>query len=168
MSDLEDDIDVALWAAGALTPQEYERMRARLETIPALAALAEEWESALAPLASRVSAVAPPADLLSKIEARLDAGERLERASPVMRAMDGIWIDVSPGLRFKVLHRDLERRRQTILLEAEPGAVRAAHVHGHDEELGPGDFYFAPRGSRHSAETSCPRRGCRCLIVTGF
>jgi hypothetical protein len=34
------------------------------------------------------------------------------------------------------------------------------------EELGPGDFHFIPKGSRHPGETT--RQGCRCIITTGF
>jgi quercetin dioxygenase-like cupin family protein len=58
--------------------------------------------------------------------------------------------------------------------------MRPAHVHDHDEEiymisgdltidgeeLGPGDFHFIPKGSRHPGETT--RQGCRCIITTGF
>jgi anti-sigma factor ChrR (cupin superfamily) len=173
----EDDIDVALFAAGALNREETEALKTRLKRDPALAAKAGEWEEALAPLAIHAGEVAPPADLLARIEARIDAREKLASMSRTLRANEGEWIMLCPGVRFKELHRNVALNRWTILVDAEPGAVFPAHEHTQDEEifmisgdlafddveLGPGDFYFSPKGSLHAAHRT--RAGCRCIII---
>jgi len=177
MSKPDDDIDAALWAAGALTAQEHEAAVRRLASDPAFGREADAWEQALAPIAGLLAPIAPPDDLLARIEARLDGGEKTSR---VLRAADGDWVPVGPGIRIKILHRDAALRRQMVLLMAEPGAVNPAHVHDSDEELfvvsgdltidghelGPGDFYFSPAMIKHPQETT--RKGCTCVIMMGL
>lgn len=177
MSTLDDDMDAALLAAGALTPQETSLLRARLARDPALKAKAGEWEDALAPLGGLAGEIAPPADLLDRIEGRLDRRERLAQLSRTLDANAGEWIVFGPGLRYKELSRDEALRRRTIYLEADAGARIPAHDHLQDEEcymicgdlqigeesLGPHDYLFAPKGTRHPELYS--RAGCRCLIV---
>ena len=179
MSHSDHDIDAALWAAGALSAEEQDAARRRLESDPAFARAAGEWELALAPIAARLAPIEPPDGLLAKIEARLDRGGARASAHTV-RAADGDWIDLGSGIRIKVLHRDMERRRQTIVLMADPGAVHPAHVHDSDEEifvvagdltidgeeLRAGDFHFSPAMSQHPKETT--RDGCTCVITMGF
>ncbi|MFO1101436.1 MAG: cupin domain-containing protein [Methylocystis sp.] len=172
-----DDIDAALFAAGALSREETEALKARQKGDPALAAKTREWEEALAPLAMHAGEVAPPADLFDRIEARLDAREKLESMSRTLRANEGEWIVLCPGVRFKELHRNVALNRWTLLVDAEPGAVFPEHEHSQDEEifvisgdlafdgveLGPGDFHFSPKGSLHAAHRT--RAGCRCIII---
>lgn len=176
MSD-DDDIAAALWAAGALTAPEYEAVRERLKRDPAFAAKAREWEEALAPLAGAAGAVEPSPKVLENIDARIDARVKLENMSRALRADEGEWIALGPGVRYKELHRNEALGRWTILIDAEPGATFPAHEHRQDEEiymisgdlsfgdveLGPGDFYFSPKGSLHAAHST--RAGCRCLII---
>ena len=180
MSHSNDDIDAALWAAGALTAEEHAAVRRRLKSDPAFARNADDWERALAPIAGHLAPIEPPDGLLAKIEARIDRGGARAARSHTLHAVDGDWIDLGPGIRIKVLHRDMERRRQTILLVADPGAVHPAHVHDTDEEifvvsgdltidgeeLRPGDFHFSPAMSQHPQETT--RDGCICVITMGF
>jgi len=175
MSD-EDEIDAALWAAGALSAPEYAALKERVKRDPKLAEKGREWEEALAPLAALAPNVAPPAGLFEKIEARLDSRLRLEALSRTLRADSGDWITVSPGMRVKLLRQNVELGRQTVLLDIEPGAVYPAHAHEQDEEiymisgdltigaeeLGPGDFHVSPKGSRHPSATT--RAGCRCIV----
>lgn len=175
MSD-EDEIDAALWAAGALAAEEHAALKERLKRDPLLAAKAREWEEALAPLAALAPNAAPPDGLFEKIEARLDSRLRLETLSRTLRADSGDWIKVAPGMRVKLLHRNVELGRQTVLLDIEPGAVYPAHAHEQDEEiymisgdltigaqeLGPGDFHVSQKGSRHPPATT--RAGCRCIV----
>ena len=177
MTDPDDDIDAALWAAGALSREETEATKARLRQDPLLAAKAREWEDALAPLAVHAGDIAPPEGLLEKIEARIDAQVKLESMSRTLRANEGEWVMLGPGVRFKELHRNAALNRWTILVDAEPGAAFPAHEHTQDEEifmisgdlafgdveLGPGDFHFSPKGSLHTAHRT--RAGCRCIIT---
>lgn len=176
MSD-DDDIAAALWAAGALTAPEHEAVKQRLKRDPDFAAKARDWEETLAPLAGLAGAIEPPPALLDDIEARLDARIKLETMSRTLRANEGAWMALVPGVRFKELHRDDALGRWTILVDAEPGAAFPPHEHAQDEEifmisgdlsigdveLGPGDFHFSPRGSRHPENRT--RAGCRCIIV---
>ncbi len=173
----DHDIDAALMAAGALTAPERDALSQKLLTDPAFAQAVADWESALAPIAGILPSVEPPADLLGKIEARLDDRAKLAELNLTVRASDGVWQDMGPGIRFKVLHHNPARQRQTILLVAEAGARHPAHVHDSDEEvfmisgdltidgeeLGPGDFHFSPKGSHHPEEST--REGCRCVIM---
>ncbi len=173
----EDDIDVALFAAGALNGEETKALKTRLKRDPVLAEKAREWEEALAPLAIHAGDVAPPPDLFDRIEARIDAREKLASMSRTLRANEGEWIMLGPGVRFKELHRNVALNRWTILVDAEPDAAFPSHEHTQDEEifmisgdlafddveLGPGDFYFSPKGSLHAAHRT--RAGCRCIII---
>jgi len=176
MSNPDDEQDAALWAAGALTPAEHEAFHDRLKGTAVLAATAREWEDALAPLAGFAPSVAAPGGLFETIEKRIEARARLEALSRTLRAQEGEWIKVSPGMRIKLLHRNPDVGRQTVLLDIEPGAVYPAHAHQQDEEifmisgdlmigadeLGPGDFHVSPKGSRHPAANT--RAGCRCIV----
>lgn len=177
VSDMDDDIEAALFAAGALSRAETAALRERLKHDPALAAKAGEWEAALSPLAAHAGEVAPPANLLDRIETRIDGRERLAQLSRLLHPEQGEWIALAPGVRFQELDRNEALRRWTILVEAAPGATFPSHEHDQDEEilmisgdlafgdveLGPGDFYFSPKGSPHAAHVS--RAGCRCIIA---
>ncbi len=177
VSDIDDDIEAALFAAGALSAAETAALRERLKHDPALAAKAREWEEALSPLAAHAGGICPPAGLLDRIDARIDARERLVRLSRTLRTEDGDWIALTPGVRFQELDRNEVLRRWTILIDAAPGATFPSHEHEQDEEifmisgdlafgdveLGPGDFYSSPKGSLHAAHRT--RAGCRCLIA---
>lgn len=175
MSD-DDNIDAALWAAGALTASEHAIVKERLKRDPELAARAREWEEALAPLAALRPHVEAPSGLFEKIEARLESRLRLENLSRTLRVESSDWIRVSPGVRVQLLHQDEELQRKTVLFDIEPGTVYPAHAHEQDEEiyvisgdltigaeeLGPGDFHVSPKGSRHPATMT--RAGCRCIV----
>ncbi len=177
MSDPDDDMDAALFAAGGLTAQEAVALKQRLAFDSAFAAKVRDWEDALAPLATHAVAINPPREILDNIEARIDAREKLVELSRRLRADEGEWIVMVPGVRFKELDRNAALGRWTILVDAEPGAAFPEHEHLQDEEilmisgdlsfadveLGPGDFYFSTAGSMHAAHRT--RAGCRCIIV---
>lgn len=80
-----------------------------------------------------------------------------------VRADDGLWIEIAPKIKKKVLYANPETGTESYLLRAEPGAEAPSHVHAHDEHcvvlegelsfagihLRAGDFHFAPAGSEH-------------------
>jgi hypothetical protein len=179
MSGSNDDLEAALWAAGALTAPEHDAARRRLASDPGFARMAGGWEHALTAIVGLVAPVQPPDGMLARIEARIDGGAGAAIGHTV-RAADGAWIAIGPGIRIKVLHRNMESRRQTVLLVADPGAVNPGHVHDSDEELfvvsgdltidgeelGPGDFHFSAAMIQHPAETT--KQGCTCVISMGF
>jgi anti-sigma-K factor RskA len=63
----------AEYVLGTLEAREVARVRAAMAADPGFAALVEAWESRLAPLARTIPAAEPPAELLARIEAALDA-----------------------------------------------------------------------------------------------
>ena len=82
-----------------------------------------------------------------------------------IRADDGPWIELVPGIKKKVLFANPETGTESFLLKAEPGAEAPPHQHEHDEHclvlegevsfgdgiyLRAGDYHFAPGGSEHA------------------
>ncbi|TQF77641.1 RNA polymerase subunit sigma-70, partial [Elioraea sp. Yellowstone] len=61
------------YVLGTLDARTTAAMRAALETDAGLRAEVEAWERRLAPLVDTVAPAEPPADLLPRIEAALDA-----------------------------------------------------------------------------------------------
>ena len=174
MSDEDDDMQAALYALGVLSGDAYDRAAERAVHEPAFADAVAGWEARLAPISLALDPLEPSADLLDRIEARIDAPS-VKRL--VIRATEGEWIDVMPGVRCKLLHQKPEIGRQTILYEMQPGTTGSLHGHDDDEEvyvvwgdirfgddvLGPGDFHLSPKGSLHPPVYSTG--GCLCLIV---
>jgi anti-sigma factor ChrR (cupin superfamily) len=177
MSNSDDDIDAALFAAGALTDAEIDAFKRRLKRDPAVAAKSREWEGALSSLATFAGEIEPPVELLASIEARIDARTKLEKMSRTLRANEGEWIMLGPGIRCKELMRNDVIGRWTILVDAQPGACFPPHEHAQDEvifmisgdlsigdvTLEAGDFHFSSKGSRHPENRM--RAGCRCIIA---
>ena len=89
------------------------------------------------------------------------------RASPAgtitLRAEEGAWRSLAPGVTMKVLRVDRVAGNQTILIRMSPGAVVAGHQHSQEEEcfivdgeirignhrLCAGDMHVACAGSIH-------------------
>jgi hypothetical protein len=172
------DLMAALYALGVADPLDYAEATRRAEVDPDFAAIVEEWERRLAPLADLTGERPPPDRLFARIEARIEAGARAGHR--IIRSGEGRWRDVAQGIRMKVLSVDRVRQRQTVLLDVQPGAVLEGHDHGDEEEifmvsgdlvvgeivLYAGDYHHSEKGSRHPPTTS--RSGCRCLVVMGM
>jgi quercetin dioxygenase-like cupin family protein len=92
------------------------------------------------------------------------------RARPIpgtttIRASDGDWQSTLPGVKIKVLRRDVAAGNQTWLVRIEAGAVVPGHLHSQEEEclilegelhvgdlvLRAGDAHIAAAGSTHPA-----------------
>jgi hypothetical protein len=83
-----------------------------------------------------------------------------------VRGGDGKWIEIAPGVQFKLLHDD--GRVRSFLLRLAAGARLPAHSHSADEacivveasarlgdvEVQAGDFHLACEGSVHGEVTS--------------
>lgn len=96
----------------------------------------------------------------------------------VVRALEGEWLDLSPGVQSKHLGADPERGIDMRLVRLEPGASWEAHHHEGAEELflvrgdwrclgtnlHPGDFHRAGPGTEHAATTSSA--GCKLIVVS--
>jgi quercetin dioxygenase-like cupin family protein len=174
-------VEAADYAIGALSGVAYENARTRAATDADFAAEAGEIEKMLAPLTRVLAPLDVSDDLLDGIEDRIDALQKGIAHCAVVRANQGDWTQLKPGVRVKVLHAKPEIRRYTYLLELDAGAVADAHEHDRDDEecyvisgdiafgdvlLGPGDFHLAPKGSHHGLVRST--NGCVCLIVAAL
>jgi hypothetical protein len=177
MSGEDDDRQAALYALGVLSGEAYDRAAERAAREPVFAEAVADWEARLSPIGLALDPIDPPPGLIDRIEARLDAVAAPDIKRLVIRASEGEWLDVMPGVRCKLLHQKPEIGRQTILYEMQPGTTGSIHDHDDDEEvyvvwgdirfgdilLGPGDFHLSPKGSSHPPVYSAG--GCLCLIV---
>ncbi len=107
----------------------------------------------------------PGKGLRDRVMCRIDEAIGQEVGSFVtVRADDGSWIELAPGLKKKVLKADPITGAESYLLKAGPGAEAPPHRHDYDEHclvlegdvsfgdgivLHAGDYHFAPRGSEH-------------------
>lgn len=81
----------------------------------------------------------------------------------IVRAEEGEWEPLQPGVKVKRLYVDPDTQAVTALWRLDPGAAVDAHVHDQDEEclvlegdlqvggelLQPGDYLLGQRGSAH-------------------
>ncbi len=96
----------------------------------------------------------------------------------VVRGGQGDWRETGcPGVRYKTLSVDEERRYATMLVQMDAGASYPSHHHAGVEEcyvlegdvqlgdtvLRPGDFQYAAEGSDHIVQST--REGCLLLVV---
>lgn len=143
---------------------------------PALERELSDWSNRLAPLAG-VAEVAPPADMLARIEAAIAGRSQLLSGTITLRASDGEWEMLAPGVERKMLWAKGPNGRVTFLVRMAAGARFASHAHDDDEEcyvisgdltfdeltLRGGDYHLAPRGVPHPVATSAA--GCLVLIT---
>lgn len=89
MSEL-DDIDALAgeYVLGTLDAGERASVDARRQREPAIEAAIRDWEQRLAPLDAATSPVAPPSDLLARIEQRLAAVSPATNASTVVSLLE--------------------------------------------------------------------------------
>jgi predicted ChrR family anti-sigma factor len=125
-------------------------------------------------VARSIEPIAPPIALRNRI---LDAAASTPQNTRTVRADEGRWHRIVPGVTVKTLSIDLERDTATILMMFEPGASVPAHDHGGAEDsfvvsgscrigeryLLKGDFHHADAGTRHEEVVS--DEGCVLLLV---
>jgi len=87
----------------------------------------------LAALAGLLPACEPDPDVRDRLRQRLLARVAVPRMH-VLRADEGQWQPVLPGIRIKTLRRDEREGTQTALWSMEPGAKVPPHPHHHEEE----------------------------------
>lgn len=118
-------------------------------------------QATLAKLADAIAAVTPPAALAARMRERVMAAATTE--THAIRAAEGEWKNLLPGITIKTLHIDIEQGTQTSLWRLQAGARIPPHRHSKDEEClvlegsiihdgqayTQGDFLFAKPGARH-------------------
>ncbi len=115
--------------------------------------------------------------LLNNISASRARTEELTRSLLFVRAAEGQWRDIAPGIKVNVLYFDPVSRRATALMRIAPGSSYAPHRHAEAEELyvleggcciggqelGVGDYHRAEAGTEHHDTSSDD--GCLLLVI---
>lgn len=126
--------------------------------------------------------LAPPASLRDCLLDRIQYEGRPARQTitplTFVRASEGKWIEMAPGVTAKVLYLDPVSRRATALVRMAPGSAYAPHRHAEPEELYVleggcfcggqelvvGDYHRAEAGTEHHDTSS--DTGCLLLIIS--
>ena len=174
----EVEEQAALFAVGALPPDEARRFQQRLAAgCPLCGAAHRECEEAVALLALSAPEAAPPpalrARLLAQVRGPRPEGGSAFGAGLIVRAGDTAWEAApAPGIEYRRL---LEQK--TVLVRMPPKTTYPAHVHRNAEQClvlegsvtadgvtaYAGDFTYMPKGSRHQPLYS--EEGCLLLIA---
>lgn len=172
---------VSLYQLGALPPGEQRDAEAM---IAGCVECREEIE-ALRPIIEAF--VSWPTDVLRPVDPLWDrlaqritveTGGEVSPSPGSSRAAEPDWEDAAPGLSYKVLARDVENERVSMLVRLAPGAVYPPHSHAgveelylldgelfiDDRKLFPGDYNRAEFGTGDQHVWS--ERGCTCVLLT--
>ncbi|MDH4153723.1 MAG: cupin domain-containing protein [Nitrospira sp.] len=142
----------------------------------------QTFQSMVDHVAFAASPVAPPASLRDRLldQVRYEAHPPRQTITPLtfVRASEGEWIEMAPGVTAKVLYLDPVSRRATALVRMTPGSAYAPHRHAEPEEryvleggcfcggqeLVVGDYHRAEAGTEHHDTSS--DTGCLLLIIS--
>jgi anti-sigma factor ChrR (cupin superfamily) len=180
MSNIDKKDLAAEFVVGTLEAADRDAAKSLQAQDAAFAALVDAWENRLAPLAL-ADGDQPGMDSFDAVEkAILDRGEELP-GTFTSRASAAVWQEMLPGLEMRMLRRDESKRRQTLLVRMQPGAIYPQHGHDDQDEeifilegdlvigelvLGAGDFHMALAERVHPQHHS--RKGCIALINQGY
>lgn len=165
-----DDL-AALDALGILSDDEQAELRRLVSTADSTTLDdADLYREAVAQLAESLDAVMPPADVKQKVMRAVSPGR-------TVRANEGAWTTIAPGVRLKKLSSDRARNTVTVLMEMQPGSSVPPHEHHHPEDsyiisgnarlgdlvLFAGDFHHVDAGTHHDSIVSDD--GCLAILV---
>lgn len=150
------------YALGTLSGQELAEFEVFLARDPALRQQVSAWERRLTPLAATLPEATPSLRVWEAIEKTLDAAG--PPATVTVRAQEGEWRILAPGVEVKLLMVDQQVGFQSFLLRLAPGCRLPAHDHAALEEclllegdmtIGDryytvGDYHAALPGSQHA------------------
>lgn len=141
-----------------------------------------QFESAANTLALNAASVAPRASLRERLMARVE-GHTDVRLDPLkgltfVKASEGAWQEMGPGVSAKVLFFDQASRRITALVRMAPGSRYAPHRHAEAEQLyvleggclcggcglTAGDYHRAEAKTEHHDTSS--DEGCLLLVIS--
>lgn len=121
-------------------------------------------------MAKALNPIAPPVARSSELKARVMARIHGKKTFDLItiKATEGEWMTLLPGVEKKVLSEDSEGQIQSFLLKMAPGSTLPAHEHlAHEEclmlegevmvgdiHLSAGDYHFARKGSLHEVVTT--------------
>jgi anti-sigma factor ChrR (cupin superfamily) len=163
MPEVSEDL-AGEFALGALDADERSAVERRIRNEPDFRRAVDAWSNRLMPLLERMSPVIPSASTWAAIR------RRIESAAPpaARRRADGVWLNVAPGTKLKMLHVDPVTGERTALMRMEPGCCYPEHDHPQveecfvlegavtidEEDYGPGDYTVAQAGTRHGTIVS--------------
>jgi anti-sigma factor ChrR (cupin superfamily) len=176
MSDERPDRN-AEFALGLMTAAKRDAVARAAETDSVLSGEIAAWNECLNGL-NGDEQVAPPSDMFGRIQSAIQSRSQRLPGTMTVRANDGVWETVAPGVERKKLWDAGPLGRVSILLRCAPGAFYDAHDHDDDEEcyvisgditfdtltLRAGDYHLARRGVPHPPARS--QGGCMLLITT--
>ncbi len=135
-------------------------------------------EEMVGAIAESVIPIAPSLSTASELKSRVMARIKGKKAFDLMtiRAEEGEWITLLPGVEKKMLSKYEEGKGQSYLIRMAPGSTLPSHDHITDEEnimlegeamvgdihFSQGDYQYAPKGSSHGLVSS--RNGCLVFV----
>lgn len=173
----------ALHALGVLEPSDRRAFAVRLqgESLP-LRQAATAYQAVTDALAASVTPVVPRAGLRERLLARVE-GHTDVRLDPLkgltfVKASEGVWQEMAPGVSAKVLFFDPVSRRATALVRMASRSRYAPHRHAEAEELyvleggcfcggrelKAGDYHRAEAETEHHDTSS--DEGCLLLVIS--
>ena len=175
---------VFLHALGALAPNEIPLLQGHLS---ACATCREEMESLRPIVGAFVSwptdVLRPPASLWDRLAQRIGAETGQEPVRPMTTRpakskAESEWVEVAPGLSYRMLSADAEQDRVSLLVRLAPGTSYPAHTHAgveelyllagelwiDDKKLLPGDYNRGEVGAADQRVWS--ETGCTCVLLT--
>lgn len=172
----DSEATAAEFVLGTLDAAERSRVRAAMAGDAVLERLVGDWQRRLAPLGDALPPIDAPADLFAGIEARISRPGLPDTTT--IRAAEGRWQAMAPGVEAKLLWQNAALGRQSMLVRVAPGCIYDSHHHAGDEEcmvlegdltfgdlqLKAGDYHLAHEGGKHPVATS--RDGCLLYINT--
>jgi anti-sigma factor RsiW len=150
----------ALYALGNLPPADAKRFEQRLDSgCPVCLAELEICQRMAEATVMAARPVQPDPGLEARLFARIGAPVSPAAGPTIVRAGDGNWKQVAPGVQMRFLHQD-----RTMLVRMDAGASLPSHPHAFDEQClvlegsiedtagnkaSAGDFVMMPKGSTH-------------------
>jgi len=165
LSDRELHELASLYVLGALESEEKRAFEEHLNGCAACAAEVKSLTDVTTSLGDSVSAE-PPADLRSRLLAKARSAPRvpgvlMEQSGLLISRSDEIaWQAMAPGIQFKPLYVDSQRKYNTCLVRMDAGAHYPSHRHCEIEEL------FMLSGDLH-VEGQIMRAGDYCRADSG-
>src|SRR5215469_12345553 len=152
------------YVLGCLEADERRLVESRMRAEPSFCRFVNAWSRRLTQLLDRTSPMTPPASVWMSIQRRIGG----VAPSTSRRQSDGVWLDVAPGVRLKLLHVNPVTGERTGLMRMEPGSAISKHNHPQTEECfvlegvididgqdyRVGDYTVAYAGSRDEANRS--------------
>lgn len=168
----------ALFVLGELSPSEEQEFESHLGSgCSVCAAEVRAFGSVMADLALACTPITPETEWKLQPDAA-PVREDLGAGVLVVHSAGLPWQETGiAGIRMRMLHRDGDRARFTVLVQMDPGSAFPSHRHTEVEELymlqgdiqvagqrfGAGDYCRAEAGSLHGIHTT--QRGCLFLAV---